>query len=158
MAKIGYPPSSYRARFSRDYLKIEPHVFAYLERKGRPEMVIRSDLEEYVRGQIDTRWMDENRIPHCISDAMHLLGYEKRSNRGRCWDLIYDSVSNLPVIGWSIRVADVRTGPRRPWKKPDPGHGDDFYLVDTHEVRTRKSRSLKPPVPTWSVVPLTAFC
>jgi len=154
MAKIGYPASSYRARFSKDYLKIEPIVLEYIEIIGRPDMVIRSDLEAYVMERIDPRWMNENRIPHCIADAMHLIGYDKRSNRGRCWDLIYDSVTGLPLVGWMIRVADVRRSPPQPWKKVS-GCGDFFATVDEHPVRKRRRTGTKSVTP--GVAPLTAF-
>lgn len=155
MAKIGYPPASYRARSSRDYLRIEPVVLQYLEEANHPDMVIQDEIEKYVLAHIDPKWMNQNRIPHCISEAMHLVGYDRRSNRGRCWDQIYDSLTGMPVVGWCIRVADFRSKPKQTWKK-SAGCGDSFKCRDTHPIKTRK-RQVKLPSPDKSVKPLTAF-
>jgi hypothetical protein len=122
----------FKAQFSNDYLQIEPIVLKYLEEHNYPALAVSSMIWDYVITQIENKFMDEDRIKHCISRALGRVGYVKRSKRGKAWEFI-------PEKGWNIRVADYRSRNSRPaWTKARPDTEAEFVPVDTHPVRTRK--------------------
>lgn len=120
----------FKARFSYDYLQIEPIVLKYLEDNHHPVLAVSSEIEAYVRAANPSHWIEDNRLKHCISRALRLVGYEKRSKRGKAWEMI---------SGWFIRQADVRKKNANPaWKRVSPQSDADFMRVDTHTVRSGK--------------------
>lgn len=131
----------FKARYSYDYLQIEPLVLTYLAEHNYPSLAVSSVIEDYVREQGPSHCIDNNRLKHCISRVLGRFGYEKRSKRGKAWEAIK---------GWCIRQADVRKkSPVHAWKKDLPDIEADFKLVDTHPV---KIRNRKHPVHNTSPV------
>lgn len=154
MAKLGYPEDTFKARHSWDYLRIEPVVLQYIEIEKYPNMVIRDKVEEYVRENINMAGIDEVRFPKCISQALHLVGYEKRSVRGKSWDKVLDETGE-PVVTWSIRAADPRDKSPERWRVVNQVIDAFFSFCDDHIIKTRK-RSVREHNAD-RIVPLTTF-
>jgi hypothetical protein len=122
----------FKAQFSNDYLQIEPIVFEYLEEHHYPDLAVSSMIYDYVIARIDHKFMNDDRIKHCISRALGRVGFVKGSKRGKAWVFI-------PEIGWNIRIADYRSKNSQPdWTKARPDSNAEFYPVDTHPVRIRR--------------------
>jgi hypothetical protein len=119
----------FKARYSNDYLKIEPVVIEFLEIHNYPSLAVSSLIEDFVTERIDTKWIDNNRLKHCISRALGRFGYVKRSKRGKAWEAMF---------GWCIREADVRKRSAvKSWAKPLLNFFADFSLVDNHDIKPK---------------------
>ena len=77
------------ARNSWDYRLVKPLIEEYLLGDRYPQVISDTVIYDHIQQEGVARF-GANRLFHCISRVLKELGYQRRSRRGRTWDLVGD--------------------------------------------------------------------